>query len=274
MLLYFFVPTLITGLLSCNSNERSTFEVTDSLKTIQHVSDIPLPDGFSYIRGADTSFADWLLNLKIKKDKTVYLYNGSKKTYQHAQYAILDIPIGDRDLLQCADVTMKLRGDHLYEMQDHEKIKYRSTSGEIFSFAEWKKGVRWKQSGNKLVKYLAQPDQSVKGYSRFMELVYNYCGTYSLSKQLKQFEDASKIQPGDVFVEGGFPGHAVIVLAVAKNKDQKVIFLLAQGYMPAQDIHILINPHNPSLNPWYSADKIDPLITPEWTFGREHLKRW
>ncbi|MEM1219965.1 MAG: DUF4846 domain-containing protein, partial [Bacteroidota bacterium] len=45
----------------------------------------------------------------------------------------------------------------------------------------------------------------------------------------------------------------------------------AQSYMPAQDIHILKNPTTGSA--WYSVDEIDPLRTPEWTFGKEHLQR-
>jgi hypothetical protein len=106
-----------------------------------------------------------------------------------------------------------------------------------------------------------------------MDLVYNYCGTYSLSKQLKGVADVSHIQAGDVFVEGGFPGHAVMVMAVAKNNQHKIIFLLAQGYMPAQDIHILNNPGN-AMSPWYSIENTDPLVTPEWSFRKEHLKRW
>jgi hypothetical protein len=35
-----------------------------------------------------------------------------------------------------------------------------------------------------------------------------------------------------------------------------VTFLLAQkSYMPAQDIHILVNPSNDKLGPWYSRAK-------------------
>jgi hypothetical protein len=65
-----------------------------------------------------------------------------------------------------------------------------------------------------------------------MELVFSYCGTYSLSKQLKAINDSRSIQPGDVFVYGGFPGHAVTVMAVQKMTKAKRTFLLSQGYMP------------------------------------------
>ncbi len=108
-----------------------------------------------------------------------------------------------------------------------------------------------------------------------MNLVFSYAGTHSLSKELKNIENLEDIKIGDVFIKGGFPGHAVIVMDVAKHKNSgKKIFLLAQSYMPAQDIHILKNPNNTALNPWYSTDFEDKLYTPEWTFDKNQLKKW
>ncbi|WP_373285429.1 DUF4846 domain-containing protein [Puia dinghuensis] len=53
------------------------------------------------------------------------------------------------------------------------------------------------------------------------------------------------------------------------------IYLLAQSYMPAQTIHIVINPLNPTLSPWYDADPTRGLIeTPEWTFTISQLRMW
>ena len=55
------------------------------------------------------------------------------------------------------------------------------------------------------------------------------------------------MQIGDVFIKGGFPGHAVVVLDMAENdRTGQRVFLLAQSYMPAQDIHIMKNPTNAS----------------------------
>ena len=67
-----------------------------------------------------------------------------------------------------------------------------------------------------------------------------FCGSVSLSRELKTKSNIHEIQAGDVFIKGGTPGHAEIVLDVAVNKKTgKKIFLLAQSYMPAQEIHIL-----------------------------------
>jgi len=44
--------------------------------------------------------------------------------------------------------------------------------------------------------------------------------------------------------------------------------------MPAQDIHILKNPGNPELSPWYIVGKGERLITPEWIFEWKDLRRF
>jgi hypothetical protein len=57
------------------------------------------------------------------------------------------------------------------------------------------------------------------------------------------------------------------------EKDGKKAFLLAQGYMPAQQFHVLKNPLHED-DPWYYVDEIHyPFQTPEYVFGEGSLKR-
>ena len=100
------------------------------------------------------------------------------------------------------------------------------------------------------------------------------CGTASLEKQLKPIRNWQEIQPGDVFIKGGFPGHAMIVVDAAINKKGKKIFMLAQSYMPAQDIHIVKNPLNENTNPWYEVSETAEIVTSEWVFSNSHLRKW
>jgi len=270
---------LLIALSSCtdlenNIETRSKDKIT-GINT-EDIGGIPLPQGFNYVEDGDSAYSNWLLDLKLKKNKIVYLYNGKLKSNQDVQYGVLDIDIGKKDLMQCADVAMKLRADYLFEKHLFDQIKFLTTSGNDISFENWLKGMRWKEQGAKLVSYNIHKEESriQKEYNSFMEFVFSYCGTYSLSKQLKTVNDSKSLQPGDVFVYGGFPGHAVTVMAVAKNETGKIIFLLSQGYMPAQDIHILKNYNDPDLSPWYALSDIYPLYTPEWKFDKGSLKRW
>ena len=280
MLLYLIIPLLQALLLfnSCKTNYGSEkqnyrFNTREDYEP-ENIRSIPLPEGFKYIPGTDSLFSDWLLSQPLKKDKIVYLYNGNRKQNQDAQLEVLDIDIGKKNLVQCADAVIKMRADFLFHSCRVTEINFRSTTGSTLSFSEWREGWRWKEQNGDLIR-IAGTNHSMntlQSFESFMDLVYLYCGTYSLSRQLQPV--SGDIQPGDVFVQGGFPGHAVIVISVAENKFGRQMFMLAQGYMPAQDIHILRNPRNTELSPWYSTEEIYPLITPQWKFNKGSLMRW
>ena len=106
-------------------------------------------------------------------------------------------------------------------------------------------------------------------------MVFSYAGTASLEKELAAAQ-LTEIKAGDVFIKGGFPGHAVLVMDVAENiENGSKIFLVAQSYMPAQSFHILKNfEHNAQLSPWYPQSFGDVLLTPEWKFKTGTLKKW
>lgn len=217
------------------------------------ISDIPLPPGFTRIPATTNSFAAWLRNIKIKKDPKVYLYDGRPKRNQDAQYAVLDIPVGTKDLQQCADAVMRMRAEYLYQHKRYSEIWFADNNGK---------------------KYNCPAGADRKYFERYLESVFAYCGTASLEKQLKRVPVFGNIEPGDVLIKGGFPGHAVIVMDVAVDSAGEKVYLMAQSYMPAQSIHILVNPGN-DLNPWYSMPDHNSFIySPEWTFTTKNLRRW
>ena len=61
---------------------------------------------------------------------------------------------------------------------------------------------------------------------------------------------------------------------MAKNNNGETLFILAQSYMPAQDIHILKNLNNRKISPWYKATNLKILNSPEWQFTKKVLKRF
>ena len=81
------------------------------------------------------------------------------------------------------------------------------------------------------------------------------------------------MQPGDVILQGGYPGHAVLVVDVAVNSAQQRVFLLAQSFMLARQIHVLRNPDS-QLSPWFKAQPAGILKTPEWEFQFRDLRRF
>lgn len=235
---------------------------------------VPPPPGFARIPAPPATFAAWLRGLPMKPDGSpVRLYNGRDKWRQDAQAAVIDIDTGTKDLQQCADAIMRLRAEWLLATGRGGDIGFNYTGGGRVSYARWSNGERPSANG-RAWSASAKSDGSYASFRRYMEQVFSYAGTYSLERELKPAA-IDDLQIGDVFIKGGFPGHAVLVADMAENAGTRERrFLLVQSFMPAQDMHVLKNPGHPSGSPWYPAAFTGDLVTPEWTFPRTALKRW
>lgn len=238
------------------------------------VTDIPLPQGFTRLQYPLHSFEKYLQGFPLKKDATVYLYNGQPKPNQHAQFAVMNISIGKKDLQQCADAIMRLRAEYLYSTHQFSKIRFRTGDGHWLEFTDWLQGKRYRLSAQKLVPMHTDPTaNSQQALWKYLEGVFTYCGTQTLGSSLEA-KPLSAIESGDVFLKAGSPGHAVLVMDVAQNLKGQKIYLLAQSYMPAQNIHILKNPLNADSNPWYKVTDHHLIETPEWNFDKNQLYGW
>jgi hypothetical protein len=228
--------------------------------SMRAVKNIPVPAGFERVPVSTGFFAAYLRNLPLRKDKTVYLYNKQPKPNQSIHYAVIDISTGDKDLQQCADAIMRLRAEYFFDKKLYDSIRFKKGDHGAYQF----------------LPYLKKSAQTARAsFLQFMEMVFMYCGTYTLEQSLQPVKDFSKMQPGDVFVKGGAPGHAEIVIDMAVNKATgKKIYLLAESYMPAQDIHVLLNPVNTALGPWHELTDDQQVITASWTFSKNQLRRW
>lgn len=271
------LPACIFAFVSCHFTSEKNAGATRLTQPVlfKKVQDIEPLAGYTRVALQQGSFGEWLRQFSLKKDKQVYLYNGLLKRNQTAQFAVLDISRGNKDLQQCADAVMRLKAEYHFSTGDFEQIAFMSTSGQEISFSQWRNGTRFRLAGNRLSAYqsVAEKDDR-KNLDSYLEFVFTYCGTLSLAQQMKKVNDTDKIMPGDVFVKGGSPGHAMIVMDVATNKEGKKICMLAQSYMPAQDIHVVKNPFDKDGGPWYSTDNLQEIITPEWTFSSDQLYKW
>jgi hypothetical protein len=234
-----------------------------------------LPTGFTRIQPKENSFASYLQNFKLKpNDAKVHLYNGELKNRQDVHVAVLDIDVGKRDLQQCADATMRLRAEYLYQQKEFDKISFNFTNDHKVNYSKWRQGYRMKVKGNKTSWYKTNKESiSYQSFRQYLELIFTYAGTLSLDKELPSVS-LKNLKIGNIFIQGGRPGHAIIVVDMAVNDQGEKIFLLAQSFMPAQEIHILKNLSNRSLSPWYTSKNLDKLITPEWTFSKDDIKRF
>ncbi|MFD0962917.1 DUF4846 domain-containing protein [Pseudofulvibacter geojedonensis] len=234
------------------------------------------PNNFIRTEAANNSFANYLRELPLKNHGTeVKFYNGQIKPNYNVYTAVVDLPIGKKDLHQCADAVMRLRAEYLWKQKRYNDIHFNFTNGFRVDYHKYKEGNRVVVKGNKTywIKKTS-PSNTYKNFWNYMELIFTYAGTLSLSKELTSIK-LEKIKIGDVLIQGGSPGHAVIVVDMCINPSTKEkAFLLAQSYMPAQETQILKNRAH-SNNPWYSLNDIKNRIeTPEWTFTVDDLKRF
>lgn len=253
-----------------DSNVKQTFSyINKDENTI--ATRINTPEGYKRTQGDE--YAEFIRNQTLLPDGSpVLLYNGTEKKKQNVHVAVLSIDVGNKDLQQCADSVLRLRCEYLYKTGQFDKINYHLTNGFEFPYSKYKEGYRLKVEGNNttLVK-TAQPDGSYETFRKYLDVLFTYAGTLSLSRESQPVEQ-NNIQIGDIFIKGGSPGHCVIVVDMCENDKGEKMFLLAQGYMPAQQMHILKNPNSKS--PWYSLKDLKyPFETPEFTFEEECLKR-
>lgn len=279
------IANLCTALISCGqrpdnlltaSMQSSSVSISDKIideKGTTLKTRFNPPAGFERKPVDESSFAGYLRNLPLKPAGTqVKYYNGLAKNHE-VYHAVVDMEISNKDLQQCADAVIRLRGEYLYAIKAYDRISFKLTNGFTAAYAEWMKGKRVVVDGNKTYwRKKAEPSNTYRDFRKYMDFVFAYAGTLSLSKELRP-RNVKDITIGDVFIVGASPGHAVIVVDVAEGPSGKV-FMLAQSYMPAQETQILKNFNNPGISPWYSADIEGSFYTPEWKFEAGQLMTW
>jgi hypothetical protein len=235
------------------------------------------PPGFARAAVPPDSFAAWLRGLPMKPAGTpVLLHTGAAKFRQDVHIAVIDIDVGARDLQQCADAAMRLRAEWLYAAGRPREIAFNATGSEKpIAFARWAAGERPHVSGRSLSwSRSAAPDAGYASFRRYMDVVFAWAGTHSLEREMRPVP-IPDLAAGDLFIKGGFPGHAVLVADVAENgATGEKRFLLVQSFMPAQEMHVLKNPAGADGSPWYPLAFGERLVTPEWVFPRDSLRRW
>ncbi|WP_235294021.1 DUF4846 domain-containing protein [Portibacter lacus] len=235
-----------------------------------------LPEGFERIELETNEFGYFLRHLPLKShNENVKYYNGEVKTNYNVYDAVIDLYIGKKNLHQCADAIMRLKAEHHWNQKEYEKIHFNFSNGKRVEYSEWMKGRRMIVNGNKTSwNNRSNPSNTYSDFWNYMELIFMYAGTASLEKEMEPVR-IEEMKIGDVFIKGGYPGHAALVVDMAVDSETgEKLFLLGQSYMPAQDFQLLKNPNDSRISPWYRIDDSEILLTPEWRFTKDDLKRF
>lgn len=229
---------------------------------------------FTRVSYKKKSLGTFLRNYPLcEAGQPVLLYDGKEKGNQNAHVAVFDMDVTDGDLQQCADSVIRMYAEYFYKQKQYDKMKFQFVNGFSCDFDKWSQGMRVSVNGNDTSWYQgASADDSKEALESYLRTVFSYASTLSMERESEptKLED---IEVGDIFIRGGSPGHVVMVVDVCENEKGEKAFLLAQGYMPAQQFHILKNPEHED-NPWYYETEVRyPFHTAEYTFDEGSLMR-
>jgi hypothetical protein len=228
------------------------------------------PEGYKRKKSA---LGDFLADYPLKKSGSpVLLYNGKRRLNQGGHVAVFKLPIEKYDLQQCADSVMRVYIEYYWHTNQKDKIAFHFVDGFLCDYNHWKEGYRVRFNNNKStwVKS-ASYDDSYSNLKKYMRVLFAYASTLSL-KEESQPTTLSDLKVGDIFIKAGSPGHVVMVVDVCEKNGKKA-FLLAQGFMPAQEFHVINNPAH-SDDPWYYEEEVTyPFMTMEYTFSKGSLRK-
>ncbi len=224
----------------------------------------PAPAGFERVEVPAGSFSAWLRDLPVRTDRTQVLsYQGERLARPSA--AVLLVDVGSRDLMQCADSILRLHAEYLWSNGRSQEAAYRFTSGDETRWADWTQGERFVIRGNQVErKSGAERPSDHESYRVWLDLVFTYAGTTSLARDTPSPPQTVPVAAGDFYVDPGFPGHAVLVLDVVEQGTKR-LGLIGQGFMPAEEIHVLKSEQAVD-GTWFPLpDASQPsLATPSW----------
>lgn len=260
-------------LLSCK-HDNSKIAMNPSAETL--MERIPAPEGYEWIMEESNSFGEFLQNAELKKAGSPILdFNQQPIGNQSEHIAVLDYDIGSKDLQQCADAVIRLRAEYLFQQKKFDDIYFHFTNGDVFSWNDYKSGIRPQLISSSKVSFkkVANKDDSYQSFRNYLDVIFTYAGTISLHNESVAVTDNKHIKTGDFLITPGSPGHVVMIVGRAKNNRGEIIYLLAQGYTPAQSIHIITNPYNGEINPWYRLNvSKSPTITARYTFEKTNIR--
>jgi len=237
---------------------------------------VKIPEGYTRVIPEEGTFSNYIQNYQLKEaDADVINYDGNPYIFQQGHIGVLEVPVPSNGLQQCADALIRLRSEYLWETNRQNEIGFKFTSGHYCSWTKYAEGYRPKINGNKVTfSKTATANHSKENFYRYLNLIYTYAGTYSLSQELKKVPSLSEVMIGDLLIYPGFPGHVMMVGDIVENNQGERRYVFFQGNTPAQSVHIIKNVSDTSINPWYDLKGKTSLDTPIYTFSSFEMVRF
>jgi hypothetical protein len=236
---------------------------------------LPPPAGFARVSVAAGSYGAWLRHLPLRPAGTpVRSFAGRElvAASNPSLAAVVDLDLSPHDRQQCADTIMRLRGEYLFSVGKAAQTRFLWAGGKRFGFADWRRGLRPVQQGRSWAFEAKAPvSDGYRAFRSYLEFMFSWTGTiHQTGEPRVRFAD---LQAGDFLIHGGSPGHAVVILDLARDASGTVRALIGQGYMPAQDLHVLRGSDGSA---WFELRENRAVAIPLWwgSFTWAQLRRF
>ena len=235
----------------------------------------PAPEGFRRVSPATDSYPAWLRGLPLARGVDVVRSHDGERLERPAAAVVL-MDVGRGDLQQCADSAIRLHAEYLWASGKADEAAYHFTSGDRSSWDDWRAGERFAVAGSRVERVSGAPrGGGHAAYRGWLQHLFRYAGTRSLRLDTRAVPEDETLLAGDVFLEPGSPGHAVVILDIAEDSSGRRVALLGQGFMPAEDFHVLES-RGARGGVWFALPRAGERVeTPSWRpFHRRDVRRF
>jgi hypothetical protein len=224
----------------------------------------PTPPGYQRVQVEPGSFAEWLRSLPMAPEGTpAKSFDGRVSLDADDDYlaGVVAIDIGNADLEQSADVILRLQAEWLWSRGEKANISYLSATKLAMPLSRWEKGQRLIPNGPNMFWVIKGKPAEVDHaeFRKYLDAVFNWANSTSLSIRSKPVEDPKDLLAGDFFLQLQPPNQVAVVLDVAEKPSGERVALLGQARNPAESVHV-VRPGKATA--WFSVRPPVPVLTP------------
>ena len=238
------------------------------------------PLGFARVFEREESFAEFMRKYPLRMaGAQVLRYDGEARQDASAA-AVLDVTLGKKNHEGPAGAVARLYAEYLFSQQEFDEINFTLGSDFEFTFDKWRQGKLLKAEGNKLSWIGGGEDSNGKdNFKAYLSTLFVYISMDTLKNDMRRIHDVDgdPIAVGDIFIGENSEGKqlALMVADICQNDETgERMMLLVQGGSPAQQLHVVDNPYDASIAPWYSCEFDTTLKTPDVTVDIEDRYRF
>lgn len=241
-------------------------------------STFAVPDGYQRVAAETHSYASYLRNLQVLPDSARVLnFKGDPVSFWPDDVRVLDIAfLFPEDLEQCADMGLRLYSEHMWSQGRADELTFPLQNGQRISWAEWKQGRRLQlnETGTRHIHKVVAADDSRNSFNEFLRYLFYWTGSAGMKSGLKKV-DESELRPGDMIIqnEGGGMGHLSIILDMAQNTSGEKLYLIGNGWTPAQSFFIHKATAGNGDDYWFTIDGYRRHLS-RFSFGPFNFRRF